>query len=200
MLRTDSGRLWKTDHFYVNFWMSLIPPLDIQVPPGWKPPVVDKKLSNVILVKIFTRCLKTMIHDFHVLKVTIIRETVNFLFWHRFQRMICFFWIDITHHICKWHSRSGGRGLFLKKCIPVRVSHACDRGSFLLSDRDGCSTIHSLPKNDGRLATFTNWPQVYKLAPLQSRHINANLPQIHTRPTVSWNALWVSSLNEGSVL
>ena len=37
--------------------------------------------------------------------------------------------------------------------------------------------------NDGRLATFTNSPQVYKLAPLQSRHINANLPQIHTRPT-----------------
>ena len=114
MLRTDSGRLWQKDHFYVTFWMSLIPPLDIQVPPGWKPPVVDNKLSNVILVKIFTRYLKTMIHDFHVLKVTIIRETVNFLFWHRFQRMI-FFWIDIIHHICKWHSRSGGRGLFLKK-------------------------------------------------------------------------------------
>ena len=44
-------------------------------------------------------------------------------------------------------------------------------------------------KNDGRLATFTNSPQVYKLAPLQSRHINANLPQIHTRPTFSCNAL-----------
>ena len=43
--------------------------------------------------------------------------------------------------------------------------------------------------NDGRLATFTNSPQVYKLAPLQSRHINANLPQIHTRPTFSCNAL-----------
>ena len=51
-----------------------------------------------------------------------------------------------------------------------------------------------------RLATFTNSPQVYKLAPLQSRHINANLPQIYTRPTFSCNALWVSSLNEGSVL
>ena len=60
--------------------------------------------------------------------------------------------------------------------------------------------VNVLSLNDGRLATFTNSPQVYKLAPLQSRHINANLPQIHTRPTFSCNVLWVSSLNEGSVL
>ena len=54
-------------------------------------------------------------------------------------------------------------------------------------------------RNDGRLATFTYSPQVYKLAPLQSRHINANLPQIHTRPTFSCNVLWVS-LSEGSMI
>ena len=62
------------------------------------------------------------------------------------------------------------------------------------------SNYSSILLNDGQLATFTNSPQVYKLAPLQSRHINANLSKIHTRPTFSCNALWVSSLNERSVL
>ena len=49
--------------------------------------------------------------------------------------------------------------------------------------------------NDGRLATFTKSPHVYKLALLQSRHINANLPQIQTRHTFSYTVLWVNIWN-----
>ena len=51
------------------------------------------------------------------------------------------------------------------------------------------------PMNDGRLATFTKSPHVYKLALLQSRHINANLPQIQTRHTFSYTVLWVNIWN-----
>ena len=75
------------------------------------------------------------------------------------------------------------------------------RHSLTEDHESGCDFLlrEHLPLNDGRLATFTNSPQVYKLAPLQSRHINANLPQIHTRPTFSCNVLWVS-LSEGSMI
>ena len=45
-------------------------------------------------------------------------------------------------------------------------------------------TLHAcmLQPEYGRLATFTNLPQIYKLAPSQICR-NSNLPQIQTRPT-----------------